>query len=272
MNAIIVIPIYKKQPDANEILSLRQCCKILHRYDICLVCPENLNTTPYEKIADKKFIIERFIPSFFKGIDGYNRLMTNMYFYKRFENYDYMLIYQLDAWVFSDKLEEWCQKGYDYVGAPWFENYLAYEDGCALWNCGNGGLSLRKIAKFIEITNPKARVMTTSQILKKYFRNIKTWDRGLGMLLYKNRIKSYSKKAIQIWEDAYFCNALDDTLHKLNNPTAKEAAEFAFDRSPKYLYKLLNNSLPFGCHAWEKYQYKEFWSDFIPEFKKDIII
>lgn len=39
-------------------------------------------------------------------------------FYRRFGKYKYMLIYQLDAFVFSDKLLDFCEMGYDYIGAP----------------------------------------------------------------------------------------------------------------------------------------------------------
>ena len=28
-----------------------------------------------------------------------------------------MLIYQLDCYLFEDKIDEWCNKGYDYIGA-----------------------------------------------------------------------------------------------------------------------------------------------------------
>ena len=54
---------------------------------------------------------------------AYNRLMMSEQFYRAFEGYEYILIYQLDCLVFSNALEEWCRKGYDYIGAPWFERW-----------------------------------------------------------------------------------------------------------------------------------------------------
>ena len=30
-----------------------------------------------------------------------------------------MLIHQLDAFVFEDKLMDWVKRGFDYIGAPW---------------------------------------------------------------------------------------------------------------------------------------------------------
>ena len=35
-----------------------------------------------------------------------------------FLEYQYMLIYQLDAFVFEDKLDYFCELGYDYIGIP----------------------------------------------------------------------------------------------------------------------------------------------------------
>jgi hypothetical protein len=66
-----------------------------------------------------------------------------------------MLIYQLDAWVFKDDLMKWCNKGYDYIGAPWFEDFGSYEKGKKLWRVGNGGFSLRKIKYFCKVLSWK---------------------------------------------------------------------------------------------------------------------
>ena len=36
-------------------------------------------------------------------------------------------------------------------------------------------------------------------------------------------------------------------------PNIMKAANFSHDIDPKYLYNLIGNKLPFGAHAWEKY-------------------
>jgi len=40
------------------------------------------------------------------------------------------------------------------------------------------------------------------------------------------------------------------------------AMHFSFECQPERLYKMTNQKLPFGCHAWQKYN-PEFWSNFI---------
>jgi hypothetical protein len=41
-------------------------------------------------------------------------------------------------------------------------------------------------------------------------------------------------------------------------PQATEALAFAFEAHPDFLYQLNQQTLPFGCHAWQRYQ-PEFW-------------
>ena len=45
-------------------------------------------------------------------------------------------------------------------------------------------------------------------------------------------------------------------------PSPKDAINFSFESNPELLYKMNNECLPFGCHAWEKYG-KHFWKQFI---------
>ena len=48
------------------------------------------------------------------------------------------------------------------------------------------------------------------------------------------------------------------------------AIEFAFEANPRYCYKLINKKLPFGAHAWERYD-KEFWLDLMDQKINNII-
>lgn len=46
-------------------------------------------------------------------------------------------------------------------------------------------------------------------------------------------------------------------------PNCEEAINFSFECSPKYLYELTGDRLPFGCHAWQKHDYDVFWKNFM---------
>lgn len=43
---------------------------------------------------------------------------------------------------------------------------------------------------------------------------------------------------------------------------SEEASHFAFEKHPSFLFSQ-NGQLPFGCHAWRKYEYDEFWGKYI---------
>lgn len=273
-NAVVLIPVYKKEPSANEKRSLSQALRVLSFHDIRFVCPKGLDMSAYDEIVGYALPKERFDKKFFDGIQGYNQMMTDVSFYRRFSDYEYMLIYQLDAWVFSDQLAEWCAKGYDYVGAPWFEAHKTYEEGYPLWCCGNGGFSLRRISKFIEVTNPRTHFLSIKAgDMKKCFRSFKTFVGALVRLLgWRNNMAWYRKKRSDLWEDTYFSYGLNGTPHEMKRPAPEEAAEFSFECSPEYLYNLIGKKLPFGCHAWRRYQYDEFWSRYIDCVKNKISI
>ncbi len=65
--------------------------------------------------------------------------MLSPTFYDAFQAYRYVLIYQLDALVFSDRLTEWCEMDWDYVGAPWLK--CADSPWVGASRVGNGGFS-----------------------------------------------------------------------------------------------------------------------------------
>jgi len=103
--------------------------------------------------------VKRFDPTYFSSVPAYNRLCFSSAFYRAFSEYEYMLVCQLDAWIFADRLSEWVARGYDYIGAPWCI-FCRNRQACDANNrnecvgaVGNGGLSLRRVSKFAEVTS-----------------------------------------------------------------------------------------------------------------------
>lgn len=260
---VVVIPIYKAIPKSEERESLAQCLRVLHEASLCFVAPAGIDDTWYKEFVEREsrsFRIESFASKYFQGIEGYNKLLLSPLFYERFKDYDYMLIYQLDAWVFRNELDYWCGLGYDYIGAPWFENYGTYEDGNKLWAVGNGGFSLRRIQYFIGLLEHNGPIKDantlglTSSLKNRIYKFL--YAKG-----YQNRV-SYFRKDPTLFEDVFYTVYLKGTRFKAKVPSAEEAALFAFEKSPSYLYSL-TGKLPFGCHAWEKNEYESFWGKYI---------
>src|SRR5438046_2590995 len=143
----IVTPMYGLPLTADEQVSLRHLSHYLGQHQRYWLVPKSLRI-PQELLPRTKVI--RFADSYFTGLESYNRLMLSPSFYARFRDYEFILIYQLDSLVFSRDLESWCDKGWDYVGAPWFKGHRG-DTSNGLWAVGNGGLSLRKVSAFLNV-------------------------------------------------------------------------------------------------------------------------
>ena len=270
----VVIPVYKNELSAEERHSLRQCCLILRNYQIAIVTYQECDLTYYKEILmaeEVVFAIELFDRSYFDSVQSYNRLLLNEDFYSRFKDYIYIFIYQLDGFIFKDELTEWCNKEYDYIGAPWFAGYKKHEDGCPLYKVGNGGVSLRKISSFLDIFDKKMPL----SIFPFYVKNIRKKGllkmgiktmKMLFILLFSNKTVSYYLKSYtdnRINEDCFWADGLSKTKIALKVPSVIEAAHFCIEKSPAYLFDVVGRKLPFACHAYEKYEYESFWKKHI---------
>lgn len=243
---------YTRDISEYEMMSFRHNCEVLARYPIVVVKPESLDLGDlFDGFPGVRF--ESFDDSFFKSIAGYNRLMMSEELYRRFSDSEYMLICQLDAWVFYDALLDWCEKGYDYVGAPWLAKlshtrfpvsmfFMARKLINGLFGkrdrsitdnmVGNGGLSLRHVGRHL------LAVTRMKDVVGKY-------------LAHPGRPK-YN-------EDVFF--AIEPARHGLDfrYPDCMEALQFSFDKYPAYCWRVNGGNMPFGCHAWYKYPMCDFW-------------
>lgn len=242
----IVIPIYKQDPDVIEILSFNRLCKIIKdKYDVCIIKPKSLDIFNYDAYLPKNYKIKEFDDKYFESTDSYSHLMVNYDFYNSFANYEYILIYQGDCYLFKDEITDWCNKGYDYIGAP----IIAKNPDWSLASngipqVGNGGLSLRKIKTFLDLTNPKGEFMTYYKITDEQLKEVK-------------------------YEDVWFCDYIWNK-YDFKVPNWLEASKFAIDMNVNIFYNSLNiDWLPMGCHAWPK-NIRD-WKDKMEDMTSEII-
>lgn len=290
--ACVVIPVYQKISDSREVLSLKQGLKVFKNYPIIFICPESFDrlwieeycqlhpNITFKKFPDKNFVSEK----------SYSLLISNYNFYTEFLDYKWMLIYQLDAYVFRDDLKFWCDKEFDFIGAPWtsnssqsFKNFLSntvYKTKYQLYpNAGNGGFSLRNIRKINELMSRKIsflKAIKVRKILKK-FRNdsqkrnslekriseIRFFFRFFFTKPYINEVLDYIlHNNFYSAEDVIFAIAYPKIFPQFRVAKAEEAIGFSFESEPEKLYRMNGGRLPFGCHAWYKIS-PEFWKKFI---------
>lgn len=278
---IIIVPVYKAEITKEEKMSFRQCCKVLQQHTICLVTHAQLNCDMYNNIAmeyDVRLKRENFDEEYFKTVYGYNQLMLSKFFYQRFLQYEYMLVYQLDAYIFRDDLLYWCEKGYDFIGAPLLEDKYGWDNRYLIPNSNNGGFSLRKVRyclKFLSYKGPILKFKTIYAIQKQDQKRKAIENLVLSIVRafgYHNTI-DYFINHTYYNEDLLFCLTFDvgeswinipihqyETYIKPNLPSIAESASFALERHPKYFVEMFG-SLPMGCHAWQNNE--EFWREYM---------
>lgn len=246
----VVIPIYKKKPGSTELMSLKQCLSVLKDYPIIFLGAENFDAAVYSDLCGNiPFKMATFDEFYFDSIAGYNQLMLSPGFYKRFLNYKFILIYQLDAYVFKDELTYWCNQNYDFIGAP----HIPHE------NQATGIQFLRGYSKFISFVN---RVFKTKHQISNVgnggfsLRKTKTCYWLLKIL--KGKVKAWGTHNedgfFKYWGNVFY------PLFKL--PADEVALRFSVEESPAQSLKKLNGQLPFGCHAFEKYEW-ETWKPLV---------
>lgn len=146
---VVVIPIYKATLTQYEEMSLNQCVKVLANYSLVVIKPTSLDIN--ELLSQYSLLkVENFPDDCFSNLRAYNKLVLSEDFYQRFVDYQYMLIFQLDAYVFRDELLDWAKRGYDYIGAPWLPERLEGK-------MGNGKCILLKRFFYRLIGSPKLR-------------------------------------------------------------------------------------------------------------------
>ena len=215
----VVVPMYRGDISSDEQISLRHLRHYLGKYDKYIVAPQRLHLA--DKYSD--FYINTMDGKHFESRESYSRLLLSKSFYETFRDYEYILIYQLDSLVFSDQLLEWCKKGYDYIGAPWYKEGTSRPMEWAPDNecVGNGGFSLRKVESHLKVLDAyNADYMHNEDIFWSFIAKQFCFD------------------------------------FKVAPPDV--AVSFSFETGPRFCFKKNNQKLPFGCHGWAKDD-RKFW-------------
>lgn len=260
----VAVPLYREFLSPDEEISWRHLNHYLGQYDRFLVMPEGLSfgRRPFREI--------RFPRACFQSRESYSRLLLSRDFYEAFQNYEYLLIYQLDCLVFSDRLRDWCETGLDYIGAPLFTSRTDPRQGTP--RVGNGGFSLRRIAGFLQVLKSRRPEFQVAPGRRARLKN--SWDDlndrpAVRRWLKKIKIRRETRKGAGWYAALYTLN--EDLFWsdraRLFDPgfriaSLPEALDFAFEAHPRHCFALNREKLPFGCHAWPRWD-RAFWEPFL---------
>lgn len=217
---IIVVPLYTSKLTLFDKISLEQLHRVLGKYPIAYVMPEKMRNVNLDVHGGETVY---FSDKYFVSVQSYSRLCLEPFFYEQFHDYEYMLIYQTDAFVFRNDLKKFCDMGYDYIGAPW--PYLGVNKLPIRpkYRVGNGGLSLRRIESALKVLKHKQQIL---------------------------RDCSFSKYLLDA-EDFFwtYCATLGiENFHLANEIIALSFSSEGFQN--KWMCKRTMKTLPFGCHSW----------------------
>ncbi|WP_404789162.1 DUF5672 family protein [Altericista sp. CCNU0014] len=237
----VVIPTHKLEMNHDEEISFLQCLKVLHKYPIFMVKPSRIDVSSLEaKYSGLQF--ESFEDEYFETVTAYNLLMLSQEFYQRFSKYKYILIYELDAFVFEDNLEYWCNLNYDYIGAPWPCDYP---------------IQMPNISRIIDLARrinsffgkEKLSVGNSGFCLRK------TKSHLLALKIFSKQARSWNRWNIN---NDLFWASMRYFYPFFKVPDSRVAMQFSFEMEPEKFFELNGDRLPFGCHAWAKFS-PSFW-------------
>lgn len=244
----------------EEEISLLHLNHHLGQFDRFFIIPEHLG------VDVSGFKTKRFSADYFGSVDAHRRLLFSASFYDAFADYQFVLIYHLDALVFSNELVKWCEAGFDYIAAPWIRHPDTPYFGNTEYEgkVGNGGFSLRRVSSFLAVLNSRKRWRSPfrrvvhevlhgtpherHRCLVNFFRYWRPEHNGV-----RNEMASFSRN-----EDHFWPNRAAHYYPPFKVAPADIALHFAFECVPGYCFELNGRRLPFGCHAWSRYD-RNFW-------------
>lgn len=235
MSCAVIVPVYRSWMTPFENISLLRLRQLIHD-EVYLVAPDGLCLDEYLRLWPG-LRCERFDPRYFVSVSSYNKLMLSPDLYLRFAaRYEWMLIHQLDAFLFHADLQQFCDLPYDYYGAPWTPGQLVhpwFSDARLLKmfgtevTVGNGGLSLRRVSSTLDL-------LTSKRLGADRWRH----NEDSFYAYWGIRSKGFRGCPLEV------------------------AARFAFERDPEILYRLNGQVLPLGCHGLPKYS-QVFYTSFV---------
>jgi hypothetical protein len=254
---VVLVFTHKPSLDWYEEISLRQCEKVLGgRHPIRLVCPEGMDTAACLKLAPS--LVPEFVPPrFLASIEAYNRFKISSWLYRRFHKFDFILTYELDAFVFRDELLDWCREGWDYIGAPWFQGWQEATPDSPFIGVGNSGFSLRRIDCCLRISTA---VEWVQRLLPRRLYHSEKFRRLVPSVPLRNLMKltGYTDQH----EDDFWARFVPKAYPDFKVATYERAKLFSLEANVRNILANGQVQVPFGCHAWHRCD-TDFWRPLI---------
>lgn len=262
----VIIPVHKPLPCVYELISLTAAKIHLNSYNCYLVYPLGMDASTYTN-AFPALKLQAVNPAWLSSVEQYNKLKLSRYFYGLFLGYEYMLTYELDAYIFHSDFESFGAFKFDFIGAPFFEGYWEAKAGTYLVKGCNSGFSVRNIQSCIKILNSMDKFKTRwffYKLVLSHSSKLRVWlNRITG---YKYDIYVTGKFGFQfagfhLNEDVIWSEVVPVMFPNFKVADPMSALKFSFEYNLTDSLRLNRDELPLGCHAWPKHL--DFWAQYI---------
>jgi hypothetical protein len=266
----VVVPL-SERPELldDEELSIRHLSHYLSAYDKYLIAP------PGVSVRRDGFVTRHFPRTFFGSVAAHNSLLLWPAFYRAFSEYEFILVHHLDSLVLSNELLRWCRAGFDYIGAPWLpgpETPWVREP-----RVGNGGFTLMRVDAALEVLQERRRqepLTRITDVLDRHATRLRPMYRALErvhrimpgaalparLLAHRDRVQSPSRHGLN--NDYFWSFQATNYVPGFRVATPEAGLRFAFEMYPRRCFELNGGQLPFGCHAWAKFD-PAFWEPYL---------
>lgn len=251
---VITVPHDRTTYTPDEELSFRHVRHHLGRYDTYVLLPESHDAI-YPGLVPK-----RFPNRYFRSARAHDSLLLSEQFYRAFVGYEFILTCTLDALVVSDRLAEWCEAGYDYIGAPWLISpdtpHITEE------KVGSGGFSLRRVNGFLRVLTSRRYFVEPDDYWQSYAartgrvtRFLNTPRRFIKRLVTFNGLHWHVRSALRgnVHEDRFWAEYATHYDPDFRIAPVDVAMRFAFEAEPRRCFERIGGEMPFGAHRWNRY-------------------
>lgn len=261
-----VLPVHKPAMTGYERVSLKACCTHLQNFDCFLVHPAGMDISEYLQVYPA-LIAKPVNPQWLSSVEDYNRMKVDAAFYEMFHTYNYMLTYELDAFIFSSDFEKYQVFEFDFIGAPIFEGYMNADKNSRFLGCLNSGFSVRNIQSCIKVLQEIPALKRQWKLFRFFKTNFTITRKILVKMKWKKLVVFEHDhwvayiKGQYFHEDIFWSDITPVLFPFYKVADFKSASSFSFEVNAPHLFKLNNQTLPMGCHAWAKFM--DFWKDHI---------
>jgi len=261
----IMVPLPSPDLRPEEQVSMRHLRRHLDHYDKFLLVPKGM------RVRMDGFRIMELDRRHFGSAANHNRMLYRTDFWEKFADYEYVLMYHLDALVFSDRLLEWCGKGLDYIGSP----FLICKD--APWvreeRCGNGGFALYRVPSVLKVlwnrylADPSKYledhcsrfIAFQNRVIKPLRMAAPSWIKNSAPHNLRGQLRKMDRAEVnERGNDLFWSDKAKTFLPGFRVGTLEQGLSFSFEMEPRRCFERAGGKLPFGCHAWGRYD-RSFW-------------